>query len=393
MLPQPHHDGSELYVESLGDSAELRLRAPEDAADAVLLRYVRDGEARTVEATVAARADGEVWWRAEMPLRNPTVRYRWLLTGGRIGYRWLNSFGAHAHEVPPAGDFVLNADGSAPEWHMSSVVYEVFIDRFAASDARRTVPHWAAPREWNMPPDRRTRVPNRELFGGDLAGLEQHLDHVESLGANVIYLTPVFPAPSNHRYDPGSFARVDGLLGGDEALASLERAAHARGVKLIGDLSLDHSGIDHEWFVRAQAEPESVERSFFLFDRSATHGYASWFGYKEMPRFDWRSEELRSRMAAIVRRWLELGLDGWRIGAATMVGRYRDTDLNAEIARLMRAHTGDALLVAEYWNDFQQDLDGRGWHGVMNYAGFLRPAWWWLRSEETSFELFDIFSS
>jgi len=59
-LAQPHHDGSELYVDRLGDSAELRLRAAEGSADAVLLRYVEDGEPRTVKASVDARADGEV---------------------------------------------------------------------------------------------------------------------------------------------------------------------------------------------------------------------------------------------------------------------------------------------------------------------------------------------
>jgi alpha-glucosidase len=338
--------------------------------------------------------DGEVWWRAELPFRNPVVSYRWLLTGGRLGYCWLNGLGVQAQEVPPADDFRLNAEPTGPDWHLSSVVYEIFIDRFARSGERRTPPAWAAPREWSRVPESRTPTPNRELFGGDLAGIEHHLDHVESLGANVVYLTPFFPAPSNHRYDPSSFDRVDTLLGGDDALASLSRSAHARGMRLIGDLSLDHSGNEHEWFTRAQAEPSSPERSFFLFDRSATHGYASWFGYKEMPRFDWRSDELRSRMGAIVRRWLDFGLDGWRIGAATMVGRYRDLDLNAEIARLVRTHAGEALLVAEYWNDFQQDLDGRGWHGVMNYAGFLRPVWWWLAGAEAGGAfLFDIFAS
>src|SRR5262249_51678495 len=153
------------------------------------------------------------------------------------------------------------------------------------------------------------------------------------LGANVLYLTSFFPATSNHRYDPASFERVDPLLGGDEALVSLVRAAHDRGLKVLGDLSLDHSGTAHEWFDRAQAEPASVERSFYLFDRAETHGYVGWLGYKEMPRFDWRSPELRARMGEIVRRWLDLGLDGWRIGAATMVGRARDVDLNHELAQ------------------------------------------------------------
>ncbi len=359
----------------------------------MLLRYVRDGEARTVEATIAGRHHGEVWWRAELPMRNPVVSYRWLLTGRRLGYRWLNGLGTHTHEVPPSDDFKLNANPGGPAWHLSSVVYEIFLDRFAASGALRPTPAWAIPRDWSRPPEPHARGTNREVFGGDLAGVEQHLDQIEALGVNAIYLTPFFPAESNHHYNPSSFDRVDALLGGDEALASLVHAARARGLRLVGDLSLDHCGGEHEWFMRAQAEPSSVERSFFFFDRTETHGYASWLGTKGLPRFDWRSPELRARMDVIVQRWLEAGLDGWRIGAANMVGRFDDVDVNAEIAQRIRAQAGDALLVAEYWNDFRPDLDGRGWNGVMNYAGFLRPVWWWLRGEGVSRDAFDIFSS
>jgi alpha-glucosidase len=242
-------------------------------------------------------------------------------------------------------------------------------------------------------PAAHSRTPHLELFGGDLAGVEQHLEHVESLGANVIYLTPFFPAGSNHRYDPTSFDRVDPFLGDDDALISLVRAARARGLRLVGDLSLDHPGMGHDWFVRARTDESAPERAFFLFDRSKAHGYEGWLGYKEMPRFDWRSEELRVRMGAAVRRWLEAGLAGWRIGAASSIGRFSDVDLNAEVARWARAQCGDALLVADCWHDFERDVDGLGWHGVMNYSGFLRPVWWWLRDAAAGRLAHDVFLS
>jgi len=391
-LVEPHHDGSELYVERFEDSAELRLRVPDGAADSVFLRYVRDGEARTVEATAAARTAGETWWHAEVPLRNPVLSYRWLLTGGRLGYRWVNGTGTHRHEVAPPDDFKLTFDAGGPGWHLTSVVYEIFIDRFAAGGDRRAIPEWAFRRDWNSPPEVATRNTNRELFGGDLAGIEQRLDWIEALGANTIYLTSFFPAESTHRYDVASFDHVDALLGGDDALISLEKAAHSRGMKVVGDLPLDHSGDRHEWFRRARADPSSVERTFYLFDRAETHGYATWFGYKDMPRFDWRSVVLRERLGEIIRSWLDQGLDGWRIGAANMVGRYEGLDLNAEVARWTRSQVGDALLMAEIWNDARPDLDGLGWHGAMSYAGFLRPVWWWLGGEEQTSESFDVFS-
>jgi alpha-glucosidase len=73
-----------------------------------------------------------------------------------------------------------------------------------------------------------------------------------------------------------------------------------------------------------------------------------------------------------------------------MIGRFRAIDVNHEAARWLRESAGRALLVAEHGHDFRPDLDGTGWHGVMNYAGFLKPAWWWLRDD--SFET-DVFSS
>jgi alpha-glucosidase len=387
-LDRPHHDGSELYVDRFGDSAELRLRAPAGAADAVFLRYVKDGEPRIVEAE-ALEQHGEVWWRAELPLRNPTVTYRWLLTGGTLGYRWLNGTGAYPYEVTPGDDFNLNAEPPNADWHLSSVGYEVYLDRFATSGATHALPSWAIAREWGRPPDAGIRATNVEFYGGDLAGVEQRLDHIASLGGNLIWLTPFFPAGSTHRYDPASFDRVDPLVGGEDALASLVGAARARGMKVFGDFSLDHSGVTHDWFTRARDDVASIERGFFLFERSEKHGHATWRGAHEFPRFDWRSDELRVRVARSMKRW---DLDGWRIGAADMVGRYRELDLNADVARWLRGELGDIPLVAEYWHDYRPDVDGLGWHGVMNYSGFLRPVWWWLRSGALD-QAFDIFTA
>jgi alpha-glucosidase len=387
----PHHDGSDLYVDRLGDSVALRVRVAEGAAAGVAVRYVRDDDVRIVAASFDARADGEDWWRVEIPLRSPVLSYRFLLTGGTLGYGWLNSLGLHGREVSSAGDFRLNAEPGGPDWHLGSVVYEIFLDRFASSGDNHPIPGWAVPRDWDAPREARTR--HREVFGGDLRGIEERLDYIQRLGASVLWLTSFFPANSNHRYDPLTFEHVDDLLGGDEAFASLARAAHARGMRLVGDFPLDHAGSGHEWFVRAQADQTSAERAFFLFDRSEQYGYATWFDYKEFPRFDWRSTELRSRIAAILRHWLAAGLDGWRAAQAASAGRSRGDGAHEQLAQLIRDSVGEALVVGEYWHDFERELDGRGWHGITNYAGFLRPMWWWLRDPAGNPQMRDVFST
>jgi alpha-glucosidase len=372
LLDEPHHDGSDLYVlersDELGGEAIVAVRVPQPIDD-VVLRYVEDGEARAVRA----EPNGDGTWVARFPVRNPTVRYRWLLAGGDVGYAWLNGLGLIDHDVPDADDFVASTDPGGPDWHLGSVVYEIFPDRFASSGLDVEPPEWAIPRDWNELPIGRGPETPSEWFRGDLRGVEQHLDHIEQLGANVIYLTPIFPAGSTHRYDSTTFDRVDPLLGGDEALESLVRAAHARGMRVISDLTTNHTGDKHEWFLGGN-------RELYLFDESGD--YESWWGIKSLPKLNWLSAELRARIQAVARKWLEepYSLDGWRVDVANMTGRTGTTDVNSDVAPTLReVLKDDSVLVAEHFHDFRPDF--RGWHGAMNYAGFSKPVWAWLRRD------------
>jgi alpha-glucosidase len=394
VLNEPHHDGSELYVperpDHVGGRAVVRLRAPRRAAGRAWLRYVVDGEPRTVEAVVDETRRDETWWRAELEVQNPIVRYRWLIDGADAGYRWVNGGGSHAHDVPGADDFVFALSSGAPEWHARSVVYEIFPDRFATSGAALGVegPGWLVPRTWDRRPEGRSANTPHEFYGGDLCGVELHLDHIAELGADVVYLTPFFPAESTHRYDASDFDHVDPMLGGDAAFRSLLAAAHDRGIRVVGDLTLNHCGATHDWFRRAEGDAKARERELFFFDGSPPLGYACWLGVPSLPRLNWGSAELRDRMARVFRRWLDEGLDGWRIDVANMVGRHKFADVNHDVAAWARGLIGDGLLLAEHGHDYRPDLDGRGWHGVMNYAGFLRPTWWWLNGDVVNEEVF-----
>ncbi|HET7571484.1 MAG TPA: glycoside hydrolase family 13 protein [Gaiellaceae bacterium] len=392
-LALPHHDGSELYVverpDEPGGTATVRVRVPAAAGvERVVLRTVRDGEPRAVEAERDGGDERETWWRASFPVEAESARYRWLLDRGEAGHVWLNGMGVAASDVSDADDFVLPLDPGGPDWHLGSVVYEIYPDRFSRAGAAGLddLPDWAVPRPWDALPEGRSENTSREWFGGDLPGIEQRLEHVQRLGANVLYLTPIFPAGSTHRYDATTFDAVDPLLGGDAAFDSLLAAAHARGMRVVGDLTLNHCGSGHDWFLDAQRYAGSPERGFFYWDDDAyaPNGYASWYGIPTLPTLNWADRELRRRLLeGVVPRWLRRGLDGWRIDVANMVARHGSYDANDEIARATRAalegERPDALLVAEHAHDFRPDLQGFGWHGAMNYVGFLRPVWTWLR--------------
>ena len=391
-LDAPHHDGSERYVldapQELGEVATLRLRVPAaSAVDAAAVRYVADGEPRVAIAEIDEERDGETWWRASVPARSPVTPYRWLLSGGTIGYGWLTGVGVVGHDIPDDDDFVLAVGDDGPGWHVDGVVYQVYPDRFARSEARRDAPGWAVPRAWDDTPTGRGPDTPLEWFRGDLAGVESRLDHIEGLGATILYLTPFFPARSTHRYNATSFEHVDPLLGGDDALVSLVSAAHRRGMRVLGDLTINHVGDDHAWFASAREHADAPERGFFWFDERLEHGYEAWAGVRTLPKLDHRAEELRALLDAVVQRWLlpPFELDGWRLDVANMTGRRGEIDVSHEVARAVRAAAlearRDAVLVAEHAHDARRDLQGDGWHGTMAYMGFTRPAWTWLRGE------------
>lgn len=401
LLDQPHHDGSPSYVSTqaptLGQTVQVRLRVPRgpgapSSVTAVHVRTTPDAEVHYAEAALVREDEHEDWWQADVVVHNPVTGYRFLLSGGPAAYRWLNGTGLHDRDVPDAADFRLVAsDAPPPPWALDAVVYQVFPDRFARSAAadERPAPPWAIPAAWDEPVTRDRRVIGDQLYGGDLDGIREHLDHLERLGADVLYLTPFFPGRSNHRYDADTFDRVDPLLGGDEALARLTDEAHRRGLKVVGDFTTNHTGARHEWFETAVARPDSPERGFYLWDEDG--GYVSWLGVPSLPKLNYDCDELWDRVltseTGVVRRWLAEphALDGWRVDVANMTGRHGAQDHNRAVAREMRRVMDEvapgALLVGEHTHDFSTDIRGDGWHGAMNYAGFTRPTWTWLRDK------------
>ena len=392
-LFDPHHDGSPRYVldqaPSLGDTVRVRVWVPHDprpgacAPDGVWLRSVRDGEPFLVRATASSAVGAGTWWEAGLLVSNPVTSYRFLLRYGD-SYRWLNGAGVHDRDVTDAGDFRVSTDHRLPEWVPDQVGYQVFSDRFARGGEPVETPDWAQPADWDDPVVHRGPDVPFQWFGGTLDGVREHLDHLSDLGATLLYLTPFFEARSNHRYDAASFDAVDPVLGGDAALRRLIGAAHDAGIRVVGDLTTNHTGETHPWFVAAKSDPSSEERGFYRIHDDGS--YESWLGVPSLPKLDHGSAEMRRRLYegpdSVVARWLRHGLDGWRIDVANMTGRLGADDHAHDVARTIRrtmaAERPGAWLLAEHGHDASLDLAGAGWHGTMDYAGFTRPVWSWL---------------
>ncbi|HWB35571.1 MAG TPA: alpha-amylase family glycosyl hydrolase, partial [Rugosimonospora sp.] len=390
-LPFVHHDGSALHVPDqepeLGADVQVWLRTSPDVTS-VQVRSTPDGEPRFSAASVDRRTETEVWWRATVPQRNPLTRYRFLVSRGGQPYRWYTASGLHDHEVPDDTDFRLVSYPAPAPWTADATIYQIFPDRYArsAAAASRPAPDWAVPCAWDDPVTDRMPNVSRQFYGGDLDGIAEHLDHIQALGADTVYLTPIFPGHSNHRYDASTFDRVDPLLGGDAALRRLADALHAKGMRLLGDVTTNHTGVGHEWFT------DPSRRDFYYFSDG---GYETWCGVPSLPKLNWNSAALRAAFVtdpdSVVKRWLRGPdgaplLDGWRVDVANMTGRRGADDLAHEVSRLVaravREVSPGAMLVAEHNYSAGSDLDLDGWQGAMNYAGFLRPVWTWLRGDD-----------
>lgn len=393
-LQSVHHDGSGLYVSQLyprlGESVRLRLRVGADAPlRAVYLRTFPDGEQAFQPMTLGERNSVAHWWEISLPLAEPVVNYRFAIEADD-GMWWYNAAGPAAHHPTDANDFRILVNYDAPSWLAERVFYQIFPDRFAnanpGNDPQAEGEHGPRTFAWEEVPPEGFSF-GKTFYGGDLQGIAQHLDYLQDLGVNALYLNPIFSAHTNHRYDVVDYEHVDPNLGGDRALIELRQALDARGMRCILDVVPNHCGYGHDWFQRARADATSPEVDFFTFYEHPDD-YSNWLGFGSLPKLNYQNETLRGRMYrdddAIFRHWLRepFSMDGWRVDVGNMLGRQGSVQLGVEVVRGIRQAVketrSEAYLMSEYFHDATPYLQGDQWDGVMNYLGLTLPLWHWM---------------
>jgi alpha-glucosidase len=400
-LDSIHHSGSSRYVipgqSHLGDEVRIRLRTHPDAPiEQILFRICPDGEQLFIPMQAELEASSAVcrWWSVSMPVSMPVMSYRFMIITSNDTY-WYNGSGLHNFNPTDAEDFRLLADYQAPTWIRNSVFYQIFPDRFADGDPSNNVRDGeyeyagfrSRTRHWGEPPTTGSRAAMVEFYGGDLPGIISHLDHITELGANALYLNPIFTAYSNHRYDVTDYFNVDPHLGGNQSLVDLRHALSERGMRYIMDIVPNHCGILHPWFQAALENPQSPTVEYFTF-RKYPQEYETWLGVHMLIKLNYRSSSLREVMYAspdsVFRHWLKppYSADGWRIDVANMLARQGADQLGLEVGKGIRQAVKEenpqVYLMGENFFDATSQLHGDCWDGVMNYSGFASPLWSWL---------------
>jgi glycosidase len=347
------------------------VRAPRDAVSGGVVafndRYAWEGTdyaplRRHSPLRVYAHDAELTYWAADLDLHPPRIRYRFGLETV-AGTRWFGWDGLRDTPRPRGSfEFAYLAEGDRldlPGWTRGAIFYQVFPDRFARSSR---APAARGLTSWDQPPK------SNSFFGGDLHGIVEHLDHIQALGAEALYLTPIFDAPSSHRYDTADYFKVDPRLGGDDALRRLVDALHGRGMRLVLDGVFNHAGRTWPPFVDVLEKGDKSEYAgwFYFQDRRYEEGrYETWStNVASLPKLRTSEPALRDMVCRIGRYWIEeFGVDGWRLDVANEV----DHVLWRRFREAVRAARRDAFLVAEIWDGAMPWLRGDQFDSTMNY--------------------------
>ena len=286
---------------------------------------------------------------------------------------------------------------AVPAWARDAVYYYIFPERFRNGDPRndpkpgvdrfhdKTVEFHA---NWNDKPwrphsgDGSDDEYSNDFFGGDIAGIIQKLDYIKSVGANTLYITPMFTAASNHKYDTADWKHIDPHFGSNADFARLCREAARRGIRVLPDASLNHSGADSIYFDRygtrggqgafegGKIDPASPYASWYTFDAKQAEPdkqFKGWVGVADLPELN-KADPSYRRFAygapdSVTRTWLGLGASGWRMDVAPWV----PDDFWREWRTVVKQAKPDALTVSETWFDSSKFFLGDEFDSTMNY--------------------------
>ena len=400
-LESVYSDGTDCFVSNpqpqLHEKVTVLIRMYDDApVRHVFLRTVPNGAELLIEASVQKTEDGFVYYAAEMEMTENRMQYHFYLVCDSVVY-FYNQKEITTYIPDHTYDFVILADYRQPKWVKNSVFYQIFPERFYNGDPTNDVQngeyrvngHETIHMEnWDDEPLPYEKGFCLDFFGGDLEGIKQKIPYLRDLGVTAVYLNPIFEAPSVHKYDCIDYFHVDPHFGGDEALAELSSALHENGMKLILDISINHTGASHKWFNRdgmffdksvgAFHNPDSEERSYYFFEKDSNE-YLGWAGVRDMPTLNYTADALREVIYrgenSVIRKWLKppFNIDGWRFDVADVFARNGEVQLAhelwPEIRKSIREENEDAYILAEDWGDCAPYLQGKEWDSAMNYYG------------------------
>ncbi len=255
-----------------------------------------------------------------------------------------------------------------PTWVKDAIFYQIFPDRFARSP-RTPHPRGIQFKPWGSPPS------EQGFQGGDLYGIVDHLDYLQDLGINALYLNPIFASAANHRYHTFDYMQVDPLLGGDAALRELLDQAHARGIRVVLDGVFNHASRGFWPFhhVLENGSNSPYVDWFYIhgwplhpYRHDADHplNYEAWWNLAALPKLNTSNPGVRDYIMNVARHWIEFGIDGWRLDVPAEID---DDAFWQEFRHVVKQANPEAYICGEIWGPATRWLQGDQFDAVMNY--------------------------
>lgn len=353
----------------------------------VFIRAVIDGGSRYILMQPSRQTKHFTYYEGWLKITQRFTNYHFVLDLGNEVWFYTRR-GLFSYFPTEDTDFVILADLENPNWVPKSVFYQIFPDRFCQGNPEIGVKtgeyeyrgHKTIRLEWGTEPLPYTEGFCLDFQGGDLYGIIQKIPYLKSIGVNALYINPIFRSLTHHRYDCIDYFNVDPHLGGNEALKKLVDELHKNGIKVILDVSLNHTSDEHIWFKKALSDPNSEERGFYYFKPDGN--YKGWAELPELPQLNYNSKKLREIMFegedSLVRYYIKhFDIDGWRFDVANDTGRNGKDQLGNEIFARVRERVKslkkEAYLVGEHWEDNISYLLGDQLDACMNYFASSRP--------------------
>jgi glycosidase len=248
-----------------------------------------------------------------------------------------------------------------PAWVQSSVIYQIFPDRFDNGD------HTNDPKDL-MPWDAKPTYYNR--FGGDIAGVEKHLNYLHDLGISTVYFTPIFKSPSNHRYEADDYVMVDPEFGTNAEFKRLTKDLKAIGINTVLDFAFNHTSVRTREFADIAKNGDKSEFKNWYFPKkypvvpgeAAT--YEAWYGFGSMPKLNTTNPATTHYLLDVCHYWLnDVGVNGMRLDVANEV----DSNFWRKMRSNVKSLNQDNWIVGEIWGDGNPWLQGDQFDSVMNY--------------------------
>ncbi len=254
---------------------------------------------------------------------------------------------------------------SAPNWLQDAIFYQIFPERFCNGDAANDPP---GAQPWGAAPQR------DNFFGGDLQGILDRLPYLRDLGVTALYLTPIFEARTNHKYDTCDYLHIDPAFGDLPLLRRLVQEAHRQGLRVMLDAVFNHCGDGFWAFADLMQHGESSPYKDWFFPQSlplrqAPANYQTCGGAVDLPKLNTANPALRRYLLDAAVYWTrEAGIDGWRLDVPWKV----PMDFWREFRQAVKSANPEACIIGEVWRDPQPWLAGDTCDGIMNYP--LRDA-------------------